>query len=185
MDLPTALAQLLTDPNLRKWFRSDRPSLLDQLAVNHTARKTLELMDGEDLEAQAQALLAKRFHEVRRLIPQTIHRLGSLGRTAFFDYASEHWPTGHRRHWIDAREFLRWTMERNPCCVSRAESNWVQFVTSTKRLEIRFTRDLMIRGRRCRAIQLFTRFRNEDPRQRHLCLEHGYMGPKLYNPGIG
>jgi len=158
-DLTTALARLLSDPDLRAAFRQDRKQAAAQLALHSVDLDTFLGLDEAAIDEQALGLLDKRFHEVSRLIPQTMRGIGDRCRPIFRNYASRHWPTGHRRHLIDAIEFCRHLRERGPWTVFRSEVNWLRFVVYQRRLSIHFVPNIMINGKPRRGVQILYRNR--------------------------
>lgn len=170
MNLTTALARLLTDPQLRQQFRHDRQLVVEQFGIKDPDRAALIAMDIDDLDRQAVGLLNKRFYEIRRLIPRTIDRLGPDARATFDRYAVDHWPTGHRRHWIDAAKFCEWLAEHHHDSVCRAELNGVRFELSERRWAVFWVNDLMVGGQPQVAVQWFTRRDDGQVRYRYFHL---------------
>jgi len=46
------------------------------------------------------------------LIPSTISRIGTQSGDLFREYATRHWPQGHRRHILDAIGFAEFALDR-------------------------------------------------------------------------
>src|SRR5262245_63399220 len=69
-------------------------------------------LDPLALNAQADTLVDKRRGEVARIAPRTWGLLGATGVEVFNEYASNHWPAGHRRHPEDTLAFLRFLAAR-------------------------------------------------------------------------
>lgn len=107
MNLVTAIGNLLANRELRADFRQDPARIAAEMGLAEREQESLLALDTEDLERQAKALLAKRWHTTCELIPETISNLGDQARGLFWFYANQDWPGGHRRHAIDAREFLK------------------------------------------------------------------------------
>ena len=76
LDLTTALARLLSDASLRQAYRQDRRGTAERLAVRAADRSGFLSLDPGLLDRQAETLLNKRLHEVRRLLPETFTRMG-------------------------------------------------------------------------------------------------------------
>src|SRR5689334_8958389 len=94
-DPVTVLGRLLADPSLCAELRRDPAALARRLDVDAEALRGLDL---EGMEAQAETLLDKRFHEVGKLLPRTLAALGEAARPLFREHAGRTWPSGHRRH---------------------------------------------------------------------------------------
>ena len=106
-DFVTALARLLSDPSLRLQFCEEPEHVARQIGVAQEDWHSFVSISPEQLNRQAETLLNKRWHEVRRLVPKTIEMLGSEAVDLFRFYATKEWPQGHRRHSVDAHRFLR------------------------------------------------------------------------------
>ncbi len=98
IDLTTALARLLSDARLRREYTLDATALARRLDVDENHLEGFLGLDRHGLEIQAEALIAKRYHEVATMLPETIARQGEAAREKFFEYAQSTWPAGHRRH---------------------------------------------------------------------------------------
>ncbi len=85
------------------------------------------------LETQSQCLFGKRLHELRFFVPNTVEALGEELWPVFEDYASTFWPSGHRRHQLDALHFLKFLRARNRP-VELREFNRIQFAVSGHRV---------------------------------------------------
>src|SRR5262245_47434545 len=101
----TALGRLLRDPVLRLQFRGEPAAAVRALELRESDRHRVLGVDADQLDRQAEELLRKRFHEVARLMPRTIERLGADAYDEFERYAIGYWPSGHRRHVDDAARF--------------------------------------------------------------------------------
>lgn len=133
IDFTSAFARLLCDAALREAFARDPVETSARLGVDEPGRSSFLALNPADLEAQANALLEKRFHEVSRLIPDTMTRLGSGARERFGAFAKISWPTGHQRHLIDALRFLE---SLDAEVASDAERHWLTFALGRRRLAI-------------------------------------------------
>jgi hypothetical protein len=145
-DLTRAIARLLVDEELRR----DPVAAAERLGIPELAR-----LDPAQLEAQARTLLRKRFHEVRKLVPQTIANLGPQAACRFEEFAHGFWPTGHRRHLQDALRFC----EALGSQANRAETHRVRFALGPGRMALYVVSDLLLLGRRRRALQILFRGR--------------------------
>ena len=136
-----------------------------QLSIDNHDLTTFLSMDFDRLQAQAQTLLNKRFHEVTRIIPETTGRLGTEGKALFHAYALTYWPKGHTRHLSDALEFCNYLFKHagpRPC---RAELHRLRFGSSHRRLALHLVGDFVVDGRPRRALQILYRTRDGSPRQ--------------------
>ena len=105
--MTSALALLLSDPALRVRLKADAAKLARDLELPPPDAAILCSLNPAGVEAQAATLLAKRRGEVARIVPRTWKMLTPAASEIFEEYASHHWPTGHRRHPEDALAFLR------------------------------------------------------------------------------
>lgn len=105
--LVEGIAQLLSSFELRERFSNSPEEVAAQLALAPEDRKAFIELDPAQLERQANILLNKRWHEVRRLVPKTIESLDERAVDVFRFYATNDWPIGHRRHPVDALCFLK------------------------------------------------------------------------------
>ena len=105
-DLTRPLAQLLSDSRLRHDFSRDPATVVDRLALPPASIAALQEIDTGLLERQARSLLGKRRFKVTQILPRTWQHLGDDATDLFKEYALEApWPTGHRRHLLDAAAF--------------------------------------------------------------------------------
>ena len=146
MNWVDAQTRLLIDANLRCRFRSNPDSVAHELAIGDSEKRLFVSLDPAELEAQAESLIRKRFHEVQQRLPKTCDGMGEHRLNVFRRYARQHWPTGHERHHTDAVEFgaylqglrtgllfvpewnrERFTLSRKRWCVNllRPNGNWV------------------------------------------------------------
>jgi hypothetical protein len=112
LELTVALTRLLSDRDLRRRFAVDRPQVATELGLQPDDAAILVGIDPAALDAQARSLVGKRRGEVARIAPRTWSLLGATGREIFNEYASRHWPEGHRRHPHDALAFLHFLSAR-------------------------------------------------------------------------
>src|SRR5690242_15626412 len=97
-DLTTVLGALLADRALRISLRRDPAGLARTLQIGEAE---LQGIDPDDLERQAEALVAKRLQEIHNLLPFTMNLLNPRGASLFKEYAPGVWPEGHLRHYRD------------------------------------------------------------------------------------
>ncbi|QDU96424.1 hypothetical protein [Lignipirellula cremea] len=125
-DLTTALGLLLSNRELRRRLREAPAEVACELGLSGPEEEALRQIDLDGLERQAAALLGKRWWEVGKLLPLTIAALGSEAREVFEFYATRRWPDGHRRHAVDAVEFLAFLKQNGLPAVSTAEARRVR-----------------------------------------------------------
>jgi hypothetical protein len=111
-NLIDAIGALLTDRALRNLFSLDPRQAAEQLGLMGAECEFVVRLDIASLEAQAETLFQKRWHEVSQILPMTIAMLESDAEPLFRYVASKSWPKGHRRHWRDASHFIVF-VERN------------------------------------------------------------------------
>jgi len=169
IDLDTAIGRLLTDPELRKSFRRNSAITAEQIELNQSDRLAFMALNTEQIEAKAQTLIRKRFHEIKQLLPYTLERMGKEGRVHFLEYAFANWPTGHRRHFYDALEFCKYLINyRIP--VNTAEYYRIRFLATRRRFAVYFVKDMFVRGRFRRGFQILF-CKSGQPREYALCIE--------------
>jgi hypothetical protein len=152
-DLTIALGKLLSDAALRERLRRDPEAASTLLDINVA---TLRELDLEGLEAQAQGLIDKRFHEVAKRLPRTLAGLGARTAGTFREYATGVWPEGHDRHLQDAAAFGDFLKRRGlPVC--RSELNRVRFTCGRMPISIRLAPDVWVAGRSRWAVQVLIR----------------------------
>lgn len=106
IDFLTALARLLSSQTLRDEFAESPEFVAKHLRVDTNSIPAFLAIDHAQLEEQAETLLVKRWHEVCELAPESTAALGDQGLETFRYFATNEWPTTHRRHPIDAYRFL-------------------------------------------------------------------------------
>jgi hypothetical protein len=152
-DAVTVLGRLLADSALRAELRRDPEALARTLDADPAE---LRALDPAGLEAQAETLLEKRFHEAGKLLPATMAGLGELAKPLFREHAEGIWPQGHRRHAEDAAAFGRFLEERKlPRC--RSELKRLCFTLGPENWSISFVPDAWAGGRRRAALQILCR----------------------------
>ena len=166
LELTTALARLLSDAELRSAFSGDPDQVANQLPIRDADRDAFFSLNIEELERQAKTLIEKRLHEVGRIIPQTIQRLGCQASTEFYRYANQHWPTGYSRHFEDAIAFFDFLIANgNRHNVCHSERNWLRFGVSQRRFAFHLVPDLLVGKKQRRSIQFLYRQNDGTPRQ--------------------
>ena len=140
LDWVTAQTRLLVDPNLRAQFRSNPEQVARDLALSPVQSALFVRLSPAQLDSQARALIDKRYHETRKLLPRTAELMGKAMRPAFIEHALDYWPTGHQRHLHDACKFARSLQIERPEFVFLPEVNWLQHLASPARLRLRCVR---------------------------------------------
>ena len=129
-DLTRPLAQLLSDSRLRREFIRDPAGVANRLALPPASIASLQEIDTGLLEQQARSLLGKRRFEVAAILPRTWQHLGDDAIGLFEEYALEApWPTGHRRHLLDAAAFCSFLKDR----ADSIESARIRFKSGDRR----------------------------------------------------
>jgi len=129
-------ARLLGSTALRRLLREDPDAFARQLGIGNSTLRGLTAIDATALERQAQGLLEKRWHEIRKRIPRTAARLGSEGYDLFLVDAERTWPEGHRRHWVDAWAFVNQRQQAGDSRVDAAEAAMLQFIVEEGRFRV-------------------------------------------------
>lgn len=129
-------ARLLGSTALRRLLREDPNAFARQLGIGEPTLRELTSVDATALERQAQGLLEKRWHEIRKRIPRTAAQLGSKGYELFLVDAERTWPEGHRRHWLDAWAFVNQRQRAEDSRVDAAEAAMLQFIVEERRLRV-------------------------------------------------
>ncbi len=162
IDLTTALGRLLSDAALRREHVRDPRALARRLEVDAAHLAAFLGLDRDGLEIQAETLIAKRFHEVAGMLPETTARLGATARARFFEFAETAWPTGHRRHLADAVAFCRFLARRGGPRPCDAEFNRLGFALDRRWLALHLVRRYPNPARHRAALQIL--FRRRDGR---------------------
>ena len=158
------LAKLLSERRLREEFRRDRLQVIDELNVSAAQAEQLMSISMEQLDAQAESLIAKRYNEVRELAPQTWMRLGEHAVKCFIQYAeTSKWPSGHQRHMVDAVRFCEFVRLNCKDCFLQSEYQWLTFRCGKRHFRFCFTFDYMLGDKRKWAIQYFWRDKKQSP----------------------
>ena len=170
IDLTTALARLLSDARLRREHTLDATALAQRLDVDANHLEGFLGLDRHGLEIQAEALIAKRYHEVATMLPETIARQGEAAREKFFEFAQSTWPAGHRRHLEDAVAFCRHLELQDGPGPSEGECNRLRFALHRRRWALHIVWRFPHRARYRAALQLLTRRRDGRMRQNVILL---------------
>lgn len=136
MNLIEAQTRLLSDRKLRERFAKVPAVVARALGVVESEVAALCGLNVEQLNHQAQVLVSKRMHEVRKLLPSTCGNLGAEFEPVFLRYAETNWPKGHRRHLIDAVGFLESLGAGSPPAVCAVEKFRLRFLASGRRFGI-------------------------------------------------
>jgi hypothetical protein len=158
IDFVTALAKLLSQPELQRLFTQAPEQVADRLNLLDEHRALFVALVPEQVTAQANLLTTKRLKEARRLLPQTFKLLGSNGTAYFNSYASTYWPQSHRRHLEDAVEFCTY-LNSHHYPVNHGEINYLKFLMSRRRVGLALAKDAMVQAYHFPAIQLFYRYK--------------------------
>ena len=105
-DVISVIGRLLSDKQLREDFYKYPKKVAGRLGLVGADLELIARLDPEGMERQAATLLKKRWHEVTGLLPTTIAAVGDEAEELFRYYASQSWPKGHRRHFLDAATFI-------------------------------------------------------------------------------
>ncbi|MCH2203642.1 MAG: hypothetical protein MK102_16865 [Fuerstiella sp.] len=151
-DLTRPLAKLLSDSRLRHEFIRDPAGVAHRLAFSPATIASLQELDTRLLEQQARSLLGKRRFEVSRILPRTWHHLGDDAPDLFNEFALEAaWPTGHRRHLLDAAAFCIFLGDR----ADSIESARIRFTSADRRFAL-----ARVGGHGRRGFLMLLRWRN-------------------------
>lgn len=163
-DLPTILARLLRDGELRDKFRRAPTTALASFALSEEDQQALLALSPEDLEFQSRILRRKRFDLVRQLIPKTCSHLDEQGWLPFADYSRYQWPKGHEQ---DAVAFLAYLTNLSLLPKEPAERNLLRFLSGSSKLALYLVSVADRRGRARIRLQILYR-RRKNWRQVHL-----------------
>lgn len=139
IDWVTAQARLLSDSALRAEFRNDPGGVANRLGIPIAEQPDFLKLDPAQLEAQANGLITKRMHEVRRLLPITFANLGERGEKLFLDYVESFWPEGHHRHLLDAVKFAAHLRSKKIEGLCGSEINYLKFIQQPKIVRLHLT----------------------------------------------
>ena len=131
---------LLADAARREELQADASAFAVKYSLDQEAIQFVRQLDWDGLNAQASALIKKRFHECLVYIPNTAKANENLTKE-FTVFARSFWPDGHKRHRLDAVEFLKW-LKKKRMSVDRCELYWNQFQLQRKRCAVKVYRGL-------------------------------------------
>jgi hypothetical protein len=123
-----ALGCLLTDGRLRDDFAVDPDGVISSLCQDALVRVQLAALKIEELEAQAEVLLGKRFEMIKRILPVLICRLEMQAWPLFRQYARNRWLPSPQ----DALEFAEYASQKNSVGINMREVNRLRFAVGTK-----------------------------------------------------
>lgn len=110
------LARILSDPSALDQLQSQPEEFFDEFHLTPAERQAVLALDQHSLNAQANILFEKRWHEIKKLIPLTLQNSDQNLKDAFDFYATKFWPTDYRRHLADAFKFLQF-LEQNEIAI--------------------------------------------------------------------
>ena len=106
-NVPIKDGKVENDKRLRASFRTDPVAIARELKIRPPEIALFVAMNPDQLDAQADILVQKRFHEVGKWLPLTFNALGEQAGIEFIAYSATFWPESHRRHLLDAARFAR------------------------------------------------------------------------------
>ncbi len=158
IEFSEVLGRLLTDGRLRDSFAPDRDGAVASLCHDMRLRLELSALKIEELEAQAEVLLRKRFDSVKKMIPGFVCPLETQAWPLFKKYARSCWRQGRE----DALAFARYAEASEPEKFDAREMNRLLFALGNGTcLKLHGVRS---RGN-CPALQILFRFRKRDWRE--------------------
>lgn len=135
---------LLANSVCRTELRRDRDAFARKHLLKEEAICFVNQLDLEELETQATALINKRYSECLSYIPNTLKANSDL-KKEFLQFAVDNWPTGHKRHRLDAVQFL-FHLKQKKLALDMFELYWNQFQLQKKPISIKLYR--AINGKR-------------------------------------
>ncbi|MAQ90284.1 MAG: hypothetical protein CMM03_10550 [Rhodopirellula sp.] len=135
---------LLANSVCRTELKKNRDDFTRKHRLEQDAISFLNQLDLEELETQATALINKRYSETLSHIPNTARANGDL-KQEFAQFAVDYWPNGHKRHRLDAIQFLC-HLKRKKLVVDMFEFYWNQFQLKQKSISVKLYR--AINGKR-------------------------------------
>lgn len=139
MDEVTLLSLLLKDPQERNLLKKSLVDFRAKHELSDSVHNFVRQLDQDQLKTQAEGLLKKRLHGIKPYAPQTLSSLGDQAWELFQDWAVSSWAEGHRRHLIDANNFLA-HLKKNRFSIDPKEYNQTCFLIHKKRLSIHLLR---------------------------------------------
>ena len=160
IDFTTALGRLLTDAELLSAFTQNPSLVADQLNVAKEVRAYFVTLSPQQVATQAKLLITKRMKEVYKFLPYTFQTYPETAQH-FKTYASTYWPKSYRRHLEDAHQFCLY-LKTHHLFAAQSEFNRIRFLQSGKRFRLTWATDVLIKGQRLPALQVFYRNKKTD-----------------------
>ena len=139
-DVQSALARLFTESALRESLFLDPQRAAEELGLSACEAAQVAQLSAAQVGYFAASLIAKRRHEVEKLLPLTHHLLGRQFHDAFEHYAAVPIPHGLQKHHADALGFAAFYQEQglllNPpwsMDVLRYETAWLEAASPQRR----------------------------------------------------
>lgn len=151
-------ARLLCNSQLRAEFRSNPAATARSLGLRDEEMNFALTVDGPALERQANLLLDKRYHEVKKILPLTFQKLGDSAHAEFLKYADSNWPSSVEYHLEDAKGFIEWLMSHGSRRLSSVERNRYLFSSRNRRFALHVVPDYFVACRRRPGLQLLLKF---------------------------
>jgi len=153
-----ALGRLLTDGQLRDDFAIDPDGVISSLCQDALVQAQLLRLKIEELEAQAEVLLRKRFDVIKRMLPHLVARLERNAWPLFRQYARTRWLPASQ----DALTFAEYARSEVPSHVDTREINRLRFALEPRpSLKLHW---VTLRPSRP-ALQILIRFRKDTWRE--------------------
>lgn len=159
IDFTTALGRVLSSARLRREFLEAPEKVAAALNVAAAERPAFCALDAAALQQQADALIAKRCHEVLALLPRTAQLHGENAAALFTEYAETYWPAGAARHPADALAFAEY-LHDNGHATFAPEVNILALALSKKRSMWKLPRIIWPDGRTAHGIQILRKTRH-------------------------
>ncbi|WP_417376337.1 hypothetical protein [Gimesia maris] len=170
-DTVRILALLLHNQSLRDQLRTSPSAFIATQGLSDEAAQVMALLDCDQLDRQAEALLSKRRFQVARIIPETWHSLGSTAAAQFQNYMEQTtWPETHQKHELDAQRFCEYLRQQKIPGYLKSEHNWLNFHLHHRWFRIHWVTDLVIGQKRFGGIQVFGRNPSGVPVKQAFCL---------------
>jgi hypothetical protein len=118
-----ALGRLLTDGQLRDDFAVNPDGVISSLCKNALVQAKLVNLKIEELEAQAEVLLRKRFEVIKGILPGLVCRLDLKAWPLFRQYARSRWLAAPQ----DALDFAEYAYAQNSSKIDIREMNRLRF----------------------------------------------------------
>ena len=138
MNASELFEMLLTDADCRNELKTNAVAFAQKHALDEEALQFINNLNLKALDAQATALINKRFFECLSFIPNTVKANGNL-KKEFSTFANNYWQDGHKRHRLDAVQFL-YHLNEKQMPVDFFEIHWNQFQLQRKWISIKLYR---------------------------------------------